>query len=99
MANTRKHPYTETINMTSTDYAMGPPPEYKLDRDDTLAPNPWNPRYWGWKKWAALLVALVIIVVVIVVAVVEVEKKNRYPNYSALTYTLADTCLSHDFLV
>lgn len=93
MASRRKHPYTENIGMVSDGNApMVPPPEYKVDRDDTLNPSPWDIREWSWKKWAALIGGIVIVVVVVVIAVVEVEKKNKYPDYSALTYTLADTC-------
>ena len=72
---------------------MGPPPEYKVDRDDTLNPSPWDMRYWSWKKWAALIVGVVIIIVVVIIVAVEVTKKSKYPDYSALTYTLADTCM------
>ena len=94
MAGRVKHPYTENIGLVGEGSDMRPPPEYKVDREDTLNPNPWDVRHWGWGKWAALVGGLVIVVVVIVVAVVEVQKKNKYPDYSALTYTLADTCMS-----
>jgi hypothetical protein len=85
MASRRKQPYVEST-------PMGPPPSYSVDRDDTLNPGAWNMRYWSWKKWAALVAGVIIVVVIIVIVVVEVEKKNKYPDYSALTYTLADTC-------
>ena len=95
MASRRKHPYTENFGMMGENSSsMGPPPEYKVDREDTLNPSPWDMRQWDWKKWAALVVGVVIVVVVIAVVAVEVTKHNQYPDYSALTYTLADTCKS-----
>lgn len=93
MVSRRKHPYAEDINMMDgSSTPIGAPPGYKVDRQDTLNPSPWNVRHWSWKKWAGLLAAILIIIIIVVVAVVEVDKKNKYPNYSALTYTLADTC-------
>ena len=92
MNTRRKHPYSENIGMVgeSTSH-MGP---HKFDREDTLNPSPWDIRHWSWKKWAMLIAGVVIIIVIIVVVVVEVTKKNKYPDYSALTYSLADTCTS-----
>ncbi len=68
------------------------PPQYQLNQEDTLKPRTWAARHWGWGKWAGVVAGLVIVVVIIAVAAVEVEKKNAYPDYSALSYTLADTC-------
>lgn len=93
MASRRKHPYTENIGMAGESSNMGPPPEYKVDRDDTLNPSPWDMRQWSWKKWVALIVGVVIVIVMVIIVVVEVTKKNKYPDYSTLTYTLADTCM------
>lgn len=90
MAGRTKHPYVGMVS--DSNMPMGPSPGYKVDRDDTLNPSPWDVRQWSWKKWAMLIAGIVIVVVVIVVAVVEVEKNNKYPDYSPLTYTLADTC-------
>ena len=55
------------------------------------------PRPWYQKKrtWAALLALVVILVIVIPVAVVVTRNKNRansYPDYSAVNYTLLETC-------
>jgi hypothetical protein len=52
-------------------------------------------RGWGKKAWGALAGAVIaIIVIIVVVAVVEVNKAkaNRYPDYTALNYTLSETC-------
>lgn len=57
--------------------------------------HPWyNFRYWRKRVWALVIVSVAVIVVVpVVVAVLEVElKKNRYPDYGKLNYTLSDTC-------
>ncbi|KAG0646518.1 putative glycosidase [Hyphodiscus hymeniophilus] len=98
MNQRRKHPYAENIGMLGeSSTPMGPPPQYKLDRDDTLNPSPWNVRYWGWKKWAALIGGVIVIVVIVVVAAVEATKKSKYPNYSALQYSLADTYSGDSF--
>jgi hypothetical protein len=82
----RKDPYMQTST------PLGAPPEYQLDREDTLNPSPWDVRHWGWKKWAALGAGAVIVIIIVVVVAVVVTKKNQYPDYSQLTYTLADTC-------
>lgn len=72
-----------------------PAPKYEVDRPDTLAPRWYEYRYWSRKAWIGVGIAVVVVVVVIIAAVagVEVSKKNnRYPDYSKLTYKLADTC-------
>jgi hypothetical protein len=98
MAGRAKNGVSSNINMTDN-YGryMGPPPEYKVDRDDTLY-HPWyNVKYWGKKAWliaGAIIVA--IIVIIIVVAVVE-TKANRYPDYTKLDYTLSETYSGADF--
>jgi hypothetical protein len=93
IANRRNLPYTESIGMMGdSGTPLAPPPEYKVDREDTLNPSVWDIRYWSWKMWAGLIVGVVIAVVVAVIVAVEVTKKNKYPDYSTLTYSLADTC-------
>lgn len=83
MAERTKNAWNEHAN-------MGPPPQYRLDDPDTLAPKWYNVKRWGTKVWLAAAVIIGIIIVIIVVAAVEVEKKNKYPDYSALSYSLAD---------
>jgi len=53
--------------------------------------SPWNPRNWGWKRWAAAGLALAVLIIIIVVPSVVVTRNNRYPDYSRLTYSLKDT--------
>jgi heme/copper-type cytochrome/quinol oxidase subunit 2 len=66
--------------------------------------SPWNPRTWSRRVWTILITAIVVIVIVVVATVVGVNATrnnnngpsgpdpNRYPNYTRLDYTLADTC-------
>ncbi|KAF2993465.1 hypothetical protein E8E14_001424 [Neopestalotiopsis sp. 37M] len=57
----------------------------------------WDPRGWGWKKWAGVALVLIVAIIAGVVAGVLVAKANRYPDYSKLTYTLEDTYSGEDF--
>ena len=85
--------YSDSIPMMRNNgQSMGPPPAYKVDADDTLAPHWWNVRHWSWKRWLVAGVALVLLIMIVIVIAVVVSKKNAYPNYSTLTYSLADTC-------
>ena len=81
---------------TADDYGqpLGAPPVYKEDphRYSSGGSKWWNVKTWGWKRWAILAAAVVVLIVVIVVAVVLSTKKDKYPNYSQLSYKLADTC-------
>ncbi|KAF7539837.1 hypothetical protein G7Z17_g12340 [Cylindrodendrum hubeiense] len=51
----------------------------------------WNPRYWGKRAWFGVVAAILIIVAVIIGVVVTMTKKNAYPNYTTLSYSLVDT--------
>jgi hypothetical protein len=56
---------------------------------------PWyNPRYWRKRVWAGVATIVVIIIIIIVAVAVSQSRKNRYPDYSPLEYSLADTCRS-----
>ncbi|KAK2593220.1 hypothetical protein QQS21_009060 [Conoideocrella luteorostrata] len=57
----------------------------------------WNPRYWTRKIWIGVVALVVIIIVVVVAVAVTVSKKNRYPDYSPLTYKLQDTYAGESF--
>ncbi|KAI1332090.1 glycoside hydrolase family 16 protein [Xylariaceae sp. FL0255] len=50
-----------------------------------------RPRTWSKKVWAIVVSVIVIVLIIIIVVPVEVEKANRYPDYSRLTYSLKDT--------
>lgn len=94
MAGRAKNGANSHIQMTD-DYgrSMGAPPEYKVDRDDTLY-HPWyNFKYWGKRGWfTAAAVIVAIIVIITVVAVVE-TRASRYPDYTTLSYSLSETCM------
>ncbi|TVY85146.1 putative glycosidase [Lachnellula suecica] len=90
MASRTKNAFSENVH-------TGPPPKYQLDDEDTLAPRWYDVKRWGKKIWLGVAALIAIIITVVVVAVVEVEKKNRYPDYSKLTYSVADTYSGTDF--
>ena len=95
MNDRRKHPDIAHTGMVKGSGTLrGPTPEYEIDRDETLNPSLWDVRHWSWRSWAILIAGLILVVVIVVIVVVEVMKKDKYPDYSALTYSLADTCES-----
>ncbi|KAK2043283.1 endo-beta-glucanase [Colletotrichum somersetense] len=52
----------------------------------------WNPKGWTKRIWAGVGAGVVLIIIVAVVAVaVTQNNKNRYPNYTKLSYKLSDT--------
>jgi hypothetical protein len=76
------------------DYGQqGLPPRYGgYDRADTLN-QPWyNVRSWRKRHWAIIGVVGVILLVVIIAVAVTQTKKSKYPDYTALTYKLSETC-------
>ena len=92
-----KHMSFNTIgNMadrTKNAFHMGPPPAYKVEDEDTLSPRWYDAKRWGKKVWIAVGAIIAIIIIIVVVGVVEGEKKNAYPDYSKLSYSLTDTSL------
>ncbi|KAF2993411.1 hypothetical protein E8E14_000877 [Neopestalotiopsis sp. 37M] len=56
-----------------------------------------NPLQWRKRTWAGISVAIIVAVVIGVAVGVSVTKANRYPDYSALSYTLANTYSGTDF--
>ncbi|KAG8669694.1 hypothetical protein FPOAC2_09037 [Fusarium poae] len=51
----------------------------------------WNPRYWGKIIWAAVILAFFVLLIIVIAVSVTKVKENRYPDYSPLSYSLADT--------
>lgn len=92
MTSRSKNPFQENIAMG------GPPPAYKIDADGTLSPRWYDVKAWGKRVWAGVIAGIVIIIIIIVVVAVVVSKKNKYPDYSKLTYSLSETCLSFHVL-
>jgi hypothetical protein len=93
MGSRRKDGFNEGINMTdSYGQHRGPPPEYKVNAGDS--DHSWyDVRHWGKKAWGIVAGILVVLIVVIIVAAVEATKSAKYPDYTALSYTLSETCL------
>ncbi|KAH7152165.1 concanavalin A-like lectin/glucanase domain-containing protein [Dactylonectria estremocensis] len=51
----------------------------------------WNARYWPKKVWFGVVAGILIIVAIIIGVVVTMLKKNAYPDYTTLSYSLVDT--------
>ncbi|KAF7887262.1 uncharacterized protein EAF02_003909 [Botrytis sinoallii] len=77
--------------MRNTNVPSGSPPKDEVDDPSSLAPRWWDMRAWSKKKWAIFGAGIIVVIIIIVVAAVEGSKKNAYPNYSQLNYTLKDT--------
>lgn len=59
---------------------------------DSTRRSPLDPRRWGKRVWIGLGIVVVIVLAVVPAVVVTEQKKNRYPDYSPLTYSLSETC-------
>lgn len=71
-----------------------------FDSDDGSFNNrrsPLDPRGWGKRVWIGLGLVVVIILAVVPAVVVTEQKKNRYPDYSPLTYSLSETYAGEQF--
>jgi hypothetical protein len=90
--NTVGNMVDRTKDEFSGNYHMGPPPQYKIEDEDTLAPRWYDAKRWGKKVWIVVAAIIAVVIIIVVVGVVEGEKKNKYPDYSRLSYSLADTC-------
>jgi hypothetical protein len=82
----KKNAYTEDSHLVNN----GPPPAYKINKEDTLAPRWWDMRLRSKKTLVFVGVGLAVLIAAVVVIVVMVEKKDAYPNYSRLSYSLVD---------
>ncbi|KAI9149363.1 putative glycosidase [Paramyrothecium foliicola] len=57
----------------------------------------WNPKYWQKRVWA-IVVAIIVVIAIVVGAVVGTQvKKNAYPDYTELSYSLAETYGGENF--
>ncbi|CAJ2507885.1 Uu.00g090710.m01.CDS01 [Anthostomella pinea] len=81
----------------SVEMVTGSPPTYAADhplppRANMGPPHQpwWKPKGWRKRTWAIIAVVLVAIILAAVLAGVLVTKANRYPDYSALSYSLQD---------
>ncbi|KXH43155.1 endo-beta-glucanase [Colletotrichum simmondsii] len=90
-------PYPDSMN--DSDYYGGIMGDYgfsneRLGQQQTAW---WNPKGWTKRIWAGVGGALVIIIVIVVAVTVTQNNKNRYPDYSQLTYKLSDTYSGENF--
>lgn len=87
------HAFAKTL-ATENVHALGPPPAYTLETDGGYETSRqwWNPKTWGKKIFIGVGVGIVALIVIVVAVAVTEVKKNRYPDYSKLTYTLNTTC-------
>ncbi|KAK2019426.1 endo-beta-glucanase [Colletotrichum eremochloae] len=51
----------------------------------------WNPKGWTKRIWAGVGGGVVLIIIIVVAVAVTQSNKNRYPNYTKLSYKLSDT--------
>lgn len=56
-----------------------------------------HPRSWSKRCWILVAVVAIIVLIIAIVVPVEVTKANRYPDYSFLNYSLADTYAGEGF--
>jgi hypothetical protein len=83
-----------TKNVAAEQVQMRGGSGYQFDREDSYY-HPWyNFKYWGKRAWAAAVVVVVLIIVIVIIIAVEVTKKNAYPDYTELNYSLSETCKS-----
>lgn len=54
----------------------------------------WNPKSWRKRTWAIVAVVIIVILIAVIVGAVLGSKANAYPDYSALSYSLSDECMS-----
>jgi hypothetical protein len=71
---------------------QGPPPAYTFDASDEPSRAWWNPTTWGKKTKILVAVGIAAVIAIIVAVAVVVTKKNKYPDYSKLTYSMVTTC-------
>lgn len=81
------------VELTPPAYSEVPlPPRENMSRRISENAPWWKPAYWRWRTWAIVAVVLIIAIVAGAVAGVLVTKANRYPDYSKLSYSLAEEC-------
>ncbi|KAJ5365965.1 hypothetical protein N7517_008851 [Penicillium concentricum] len=93
MAN---RPYLDRYRAT-TDPLETKSPITTTQPEDTTSQTPWyNPR--GWSLCTKLIVSATAIVIILAAILIPVEIiQNKYPNYTPINYTLADTYSGRNF--
>lgn len=93
MHNSHLHPQGATTGDVPPAYdeIMLNPDSPDFRKPDDVRPPWWNARYWRKRVWGGLVVAIVLCLIIIVVVAVTQVRKNRYPDYTTLSYSLSDT--------
>ena len=87
MSGFRHGDSTVKLNANET-IQMAPPPYDSYEKQ--TSPAWYNVKAWSKKKMGIVAgIIIVLLIIIIAVAVVEV-RKNRYPDYTALSYSLVD---------
>lgn len=75
------------------------PPKYsEVVGAEQEAQRPWyNPRGWSGRKKLIVAAIIAVLIIVIIVGAYEGWKVNRYPDYSKINYSLADTYSGEGF--
>jgi hypothetical protein len=90
----RKHTtYTSAVEIMKNQFVEG---TGEYDRPRTVSHKWYNVKAWGKKIWIGITAAVIILIIIIIVAAVETNKNNSYPDYSALKYSVSETCKSKD---
>ena len=84
-----KNPFADTVQLTSPD-------EYERKSRYTKAGIPMtasrkDPRNWSRRCWIIVGAVSVIVLIIIIVIAVVVSKKDSYPNYSKINYSLTES--------
>ena len=57
----------------------------------------WNPRSWSKRAWIIAAVLAVLVLIAVIVGAVEGAKRDAYPTYTKLNYSLRDTYQGSNF--
>lgn len=95
MSGFRHGDSTVKLNANET-IQMAPPPYDSYEKQ--TSPAWYNVKAWSKKKMGIVAgIIIVLLIIIIAVAVVEV-RKNRYPDYTALSYSMVDNIHGTTFL-
>jgi hypothetical protein len=81
--------YSSAVEIMKNQFVEG---TGEYDRPRRMARKWYNVKAWSKKVWISIAAGVMILIIIIVIAAVEVNKKNRYPDYSALKYSVSETC-------
>ncbi|EPE33256.1 Concanavalin A-like lectins/glucanase [Glarea lozoyensis ATCC 20868] len=91
----RKHTtYSSATEIMKNQFVEG---TGEFERQDGVGRKWYDVKGWGKKVWIGVAAAVVILIIVIVVPVVVTNKKNKYPDYSRLSYSVSETYSGENF--